>query len=159
MAELISPVAVFDCNVYAQALINSRGPAGVLVREVQYGHVRLVISDYVLAEIQALPRKVPARYNLTDRKVETFLVDLIASATKVASVPSAFDYPRDPADAAYVDLAVAGNAEYLVTRDRDLLALASNTPEGRDFKARFPAIRVLDPVSFLAELPHRELWE
>jgi hypothetical protein len=29
------------------------------------------------------------------------------------------------------------------------------TPDGRDFKQRFPKLKILDPVAFLQELPLR----
>lgn len=52
---------------------------------------------------------------------------------------------RDPKDQKYLDLAIAGSASFLVTRDRDLLDLAS-MPEWNRFAS---ALQLVDPVTFL----------
>lgn len=60
---------------------------------------------------------------------------------------------RDPKDAMYLDLALAAGAEYVVSRDNDLLDLmTSPDPEPAAFRAAYPALRITDPVSFLRSL-------
>ena len=60
------------------------------------------------------------------------------------------DYPRDPADEPYIDLAVAAAADYLVTRDRDLLSLTNgHSTACKEFRRKTRPLRVLDPVQFL----------
>jgi predicted nucleic acid-binding protein len=58
---------------------------------------------------------------------------------------------RDPKDEPLIDLAVAGDADYLVTwNERHLTYLMKqDTPEGRDFCARFPKLRIVAPPDFL----------
>jgi putative PIN family toxin of toxin-antitoxin system len=51
---------------------------------------------------------------------------------------------RDEADNHLVDLAVAGNAEIIVTR---------NIRDFRDSELRFPAIRIIPPEIFLRDVP------
>jgi predicted nucleic acid-binding protein len=48
----------------------------------------------------------------------------------------------------YINLAIAADADYLTSRDKDLLDLMRDP----DFTTRFPRIRVLDPVSLLNEI-------
>ncbi|HEY4233418.1 MAG TPA: putative toxin-antitoxin system toxin component, PIN family [Lacipirellulaceae bacterium] len=61
-----------------------------------------------------------------------------------------FDFPRDPKDAHYVDLALAVNAKLIVSRDKDLLSLRdATTTDGRDFMSRFPALSILTPPEAL----------
>jgi predicted nucleic acid-binding protein len=61
-----------------------------------------------------------------------------------------FEYPRDPSDEPYIDLAAACAADYLVTRDRDLLSLASDhSIFAKQFRQRFPTLRVMDVENFL----------
>lgn len=55
---------------------------------------------------------------------------------------------RDPKDEPYLNLAIATKAEYLVTRDRDLLDLMHDS----SFQQRYPDLRILDPVEFLNEI-------
>jgi predicted nucleic acid-binding protein len=69
-------------------------------------------------------------------------------------VPQVFSYDRDPKDARYVNLAIAAEARYLVTWDRDLLALAdASRPEGREFQAAYAALRIVTPSELLRDLP------
>ncbi len=76
-----------------------------------------------------------------------------AAGTLIDPVPNVFSYPRDPKDEHYVDLAIAASATLVVSRDKDLLALADPaTVEGQDFAARFPAINIVTPVEMLARL-------
>ena len=156
MAEPAKPLAVFDCNVFAQALINPNGPAGALVEAAARGTLRLFVTEHLLVEIRELPFKLPPRLGVGHARVDRLLGDLLAYAEPVSSIPSVFTAGRDPDDAAYVDLAAAAGAEYLVTRDKDLLALAADTAEGRAFALRFPGLRVVDPVAFLQLLPTRQ---
>jgi predicted nucleic acid-binding protein len=53
-------------------------------------------------------------------------------------------------DEPYIDLAASAHAEFLVSRDRDLLSLATNRSlVGKEFRQRFPRLRILNPVAFL----------
>jgi uncharacterized protein len=70
----------------------------------------------------------------------------------IADVPGQFQYDRDPKDEPYVDLALAAQAVYLVSRDKDLLELTAD--EG--FRERFPGLMVLDPAALLREMAPAE---
>jgi predicted nucleic acid-binding protein len=71
-------------------------------------------------------------------------------------VPHIFDFPRDPDDAAYVDLAAASGATFLVTRDKDLLSLTTDhSIEAKQFRQRFPSLSIVTVEDFLAAMmPH-----
>jgi predicted nucleic acid-binding protein len=48
-------------------------------------------------------------------------------------------------------------AEYLVSRDRDLLDLMDESRvDGADFRARYPNIKIIEPVAFLRALADAE---
>jgi predicted nucleic acid-binding protein len=64
---------------------------------------------------------------------------------------------RDPKDEKFIDLALFAEAEYLVTRDRDLLDLATAVPpEGSQIDARSLGLNILDPVAFLRRFVRQE---
>ena len=66
------------------------------------------------------------------------------------------ELPRDPDDEPYLNLALEADAQFLVTRDRDLLDLMrSDTKEGRDSQSRFPDLKIVDPVMFMKEIEAR----
>ena len=70
------PRVVFDCVIFAQALISDSGPAAECLELARSGIIRLVLSDYVMTEIRELPAKLPARLMVTSDRVDAFLNDV-----------------------------------------------------------------------------------
>lgn len=71
----------------------------------------------------------------------------------IKEVPRAFEYPRDPTDEPYINLAIAAHAKYLVSRDKDLLDLMTATDlESKQFRQRFRFLRIIDPAGLLHEI-------
>lgn len=148
--------------LFLQATARNSGPAAAALREWQAGTFTLYVSQPVLDEVRdvlARPKVRAKNPLLTDARVEALLQGLERRATLLTEVPPHFTYPRDPKDEKYVNLAVAAGANYLVSRDKDLLDLMEEgRPEGLEFRARFPSLTILDPVSFLRVLsPQPEL--
>jgi putative PIN family toxin of toxin-antitoxin system len=143
---------VFDCNVYFQALISPAGPANRLLSLVFDRHASLYASAFVFSEVQSLfsDKRIRIKYCLDGAKVEGFLAAVRQYAIIIEAVPHVFDFPRDPDDAHYVDLAVAVDAKLIVSRDKDLLSLRDiSQTEGRDFLNRFPDLLILTPPEAL----------
>lgn len=151
--------AVFDCNVLFPSLVSPTGPARRLLASAASGDLILFVSAHVLdelADVAARPHLVK-KFGIDTTVVAELIEDIKTFATLVEIVPHVFDFPRDPKDAHYVDLAVAANAKLIVSRDKDLLSLADETtPEGKDFKARFPEIAILTPPALLQLLDERQ---
>jgi uncharacterized protein len=144
---------VFDCVIYAQALINPNGVAGRCIDVAQDGHACLFLSEYVLNEIRELPSKLPAEYGVTPAQIERLVDGLLAFAVWVDEVPAVYAHPHDPDDSHYVNLALATGSELIVSRDRHLLNLMdAKRKEAQDFMRLFPTLRVLDPPAFLREI-------
>ncbi|HEX4123904.1 MAG TPA: putative toxin-antitoxin system toxin component, PIN family [Tepidisphaeraceae bacterium] len=149
----IPPKAVYDCNIFVQALINLAGPAGRCLQLAREGRVSLIASPYVLAEVREIHAKIPAKYGVTAEQTDELARAIVSFATLVADVPAIYLHPHDPDDSHYVDLAIKGGANLIVSRDRHLLLLADRSRvEAQDFQSRFPTLRILDPVQFLREL-------
>jgi putative PIN family toxin of toxin-antitoxin system len=145
------PGVVFDCVVYLQAVAGPSGPAARLLGLLEAGRFTLYLSDHVLSEVREVlerPRVRAKNPAVTDETTRELLDRLTLLATKVVDVPSLFSLPRDPDDEPYVNLALAADANYLVTRDKDLLDLM-NDPE---FRARHPQLTILNPVALLQVL-------
>jgi|GEM_PF-3297070 len=94
----------------------------------------------------SLTAKIPTRVN--------------CYAVLIKDVPERFRYERDPQDEPYLNLAIVTRADYIVSRDNDLLDLMDESrAEGQDFRVRFPMLTILDPVAFLnriASLPSND---
>ncbi len=98
----------------------------------------------------AVRKKFPL---LSIELVDAFLDRLQRFATPIETVPRVFQFARDPDDELYINLALAGQARYLVTRDRDLLDLAEETtPQARELQRLHPGLKILGPVMFLRQL-------
>jgi predicted nucleic acid-binding protein len=107
----------------------------------------------VLAEVREIHLKTPAKYGISAEQTDELARAIASYATVVTDVPSIYVHPYDPDDSHYVNLALKADARLIVSRDRHLLMLADPTrEEARDFKVRFPALRILDPVQLLDEL-------
>lgn len=140
---------VFDCVVFLQAIARPDGPAArLLVDCVEAGRITLFVSDEILDELRdvlARPRIRSKNPAITDLAVDAFCERVLKISTRIDPVPAVFSLPRDPDDEPYLNLTIASKAEYLVTRDKDLLDLMSD----EDFRSSHAPITILDPVALL----------
>ena len=154
-----SPRVVFDCMVFLQGAARQTSPAKACLDLAENGFVQLCLSAEIVAEVQdvltrpEVQRKFPA---LIPMDVEAFIARLSKAAVQFLNVPAEFHYERDPKDTPYINLALVAQAEYLVTRDTDLLDLMHETTEpGRAFRFRYPFLTILNPVAFLRAMRSR----
>jgi uncharacterized protein len=145
---------VYDCNIFAQALMNPIGPAGACVEAALDGRVLLYVSEFVLSEIRAIPSKpTPSKAGVTLRKAENLIQQLLVSAEYVPDVPVQYVHPIDEDDSGYINLALITEAELIVSRDRHLINLNNPAkPWSLEFRGRFPTLRVISPEVLLQEL-------
>lgn len=149
--------AVYDCVVFLQGAGRRTSPARRCLELVDRGVVTLCLSPAVMAEVEdvlsrpLLLRKFPL---LRARDSQTLLRTARAKAVWLVDPPKAFPLPRDSDDEPYTDLAIAADAQYLVTwNDRHLTYLMrQDTPEGVEFCRRFPNLRIVDLPTFLREV-------
>ena len=112
-----------------------------------------MLSRAVLAEVRdvlsrpKLLRKYP---QLDSPVVAEFLASVTAKAEFLDPVPETISYPRDPNDQPYPDLVVAAGADFLVSRDQDLLDLQSPESElGQELRRQAPKLVIINPVELL----------
>lgn len=145
--------AVFDCIIYVQGAARIKNPANACFELVESGAVELYLSTETLAEIEDVLMRPIVRnrfLTLTDEMVEAFLNDIKNKALILKSVPSVFEYPRDPKDEKYINLAVEAEADYIVSRDKDLLDLVTGiNAESKEFRQRFRPLKIIEPIEFL----------
>jgi uncharacterized protein len=154
------PDVVFDCNVFLQAITRPDGPAAHALRLVDQNEITLHISKPIIRELRLAleyPEIRSRNPNLTTEVVDAFITRVAFRGMLYRDVPHVFDLPRDRDDEPYIDLAVAVGADYLVTRDQDLLSLATDYAiEAKQFRQRLPRLSVLNPVEFLQEHSRRK---
>jgi putative PIN family toxin of toxin-antitoxin system len=112
---------VFDSNVIVSALLFEQSvPGRAFYAALKHGEV--LLSQETVVELKAvLSRKKFDRY-LTMEERQQFLVRLLREATLV-EVTEQIEACRDPKDNKFLELAVSGGANCVVTGDPDLLAL------------------------------------
>lgn len=99
-------------------MISGRGPAAACIERLKAGQFVLLLSHSLLAELREVPLRpeLRSRYSqLSPERVHRFAREVQAMCVVIASPPNALKLPRDPDDKPVIDLAVAGNADYIVT--------------------------------------------
>jgi putative PIN family toxin of toxin-antitoxin system len=143
-----------DTGFILQATLSPLGPASRLLWLVDSGEIMLYLSYQTREEIedvlsrQAIREKYP---RLDDGRVEAMLRRLDEKAQLVTVLRRFVEFPRDLDDEPVLNVAIHVQADYLVSRDKDLLDLGRS----RDFRMLYPFLRIIDPVSLLQEI-HRE---
>jgi putative PIN family toxin of toxin-antitoxin system len=151
------PRVVLDTVVFVQSIISGRRPSAACVEELRAGRFVLLMSDDTLAELTDVPvrpsllKKYPF---VTAEAVAAFVAEIASLAVRIPKPPNVFTNSRDPKDEPFVDLAVAGGAQFIVTwNERHLTYLMKrDTPEGNDFCERYPKMRIVSPPDFLVAL-------
>lgn len=142
---------VFDTGAVLQAALSSRGPARRSIRLMEEGKTQVFVSPRLLSEYEdVLTRPSVRRKNpsLTEARAREMLALFHENAHIVFPVRKHLEYPRDPNDEAVLNLAIEVQADYLISRDTDLLDLDDDA----GFRRRYPFLRIVDPVTFLREL-------
>ncbi len=132
---------VLDTNVVLSALLFPSGRLTWLRDAWRSGTVVPLASRETTTELIRVLHY--PRFELTPREREDLLGDYLPHCESVTvSEPVTVPQCRDPRDRPFLELAVAGQADALVTGDKDLLALAA--------ALRIP---IVTPTAALATLP------
>lgn len=146
-------LVIFDTVALVQSVINPRGAAGKCLTYFQDGKISIAISRATLKEVKDVLSRPALRerfQQITDEKVVWLTDKLLEDGLYLRNVPHHFSYPRDPKDEPYLNLAIEAQANYLITRDNDLLDLMNwHQAEGREFQKRFRSLRIVTPEEFL----------
>lgn len=118
---------VLDTNVLVSGLAYPAGVPGRIVSAWQRGGLDVVQSKYILDEmVRVLPRLSPNKRSPAE--VRGF-VDSFLFTAEIIEPSGEIKAPlRNEADAPVLGTLLASKADYLVTGDQDLLALAGKYP-------------------------------
>ncbi len=152
---------VGDCMLFLQAVLSKKSIAYKLFAHLQKNSFTLFISREILLEIlDVLSRqKLREKYSqVNDESVEQFLKEVLKKAVIIKNVPATFQYPRDPKDEKYINLAIEVEADYLVSRDKDLLDLMTDISiVGKEFRQKSRPLKIVEPMEFLRILEEKDL--
>ncbi len=107
---------VIDTNVVVSAALRDRNPETIILFVVEQPDVQWIVSDPILEEYKdvlsrekfALPKDLLQGWH---RMIESLTTSVEANVR--------VDLPRDRKDAKFLECAPAGEADYLITGDKD----------------------------------------
>lgn len=118
---------VLDTNVLVSGLAYPQSIPGRIVTAWRQGGLDVVLSHYILDElVRVLPRLSRVRMNAAEIRDLADSLMFLADLVEPASIPD--ENLRDPTDQPVLQTLVSGQAQYLITGDKDLLALADHHP-------------------------------
>lgn len=135
--------AVLDTNVLISSVISTGVPHKVVVKGFN-DEYQLVVSVETLTEFRQTLLKYPERFGMDEeevqREVETirYFAEFVDPSEDVAAVE------EDPDDDKFLEAAVAGDVDYVVSGDRHLLDID-----------QFRGIDIVDPRTFYEHLESR----
>lgn len=134
--------AVVDTGIFVSALIRPRGTIGSLLLALRDGRYTAIYATNMLVEIiDVLGRdKFRVKYHIEPDDI-TALINLIRLRGELVIPTRTVAACRDPKDDKFLEAALAGGADCIVSGDADLLDMRS-----------FEDIPILRPAEFLAQL-------
>jgi hypothetical protein len=117
---------VVDTNLLVSSFLNRRGAPAQVIEAWRRRRFILVLSAAIIAEIRAVLHypHIQQKYALAEAEIEQMLQVLEMDALHVpGQVHVAGALPDDPSDEIFLACALDGEAEYIVSGDRHLLAL------------------------------------
>ena len=122
--------AVLDTNVFVSGLMLPASLPGQIVASLRRGDFQLVTSEPMLDELAAVLAypKLQKRIQWDAETIARFLMLLRFEANVVDICNETAQVPRDPKDDMVLRTLLASEADFLVTGDLDLLALAGQHP-------------------------------
>ena len=133
--------AVLDANVVISALIQPKGASGrILTNLLERNSFELVVSPAILAEIRSslLYPKVRKYIKASAEDLDLWVASLELIAQPVEGSLRIHAVAADPDDNKYIEAAVEGLAQFVVTGDKHLLSLKA-----------YESIRIVTPRVFL----------
>lgn len=134
MAPRLKPRVVIDTNVWLSALVFGGKPGLVLDLFVD-DRIEVVISEEVLSELR---RKISQRFPLFLPQQQLLEASLRQDAELVQLGAQTVKISRDPKDNMFIETALAGQANCIVSGDKDLLSIGN-----------YERLQIVTPADFL----------
>lgn len=135
--------AVLDTNVLISSVIATGTPHGIVVRGFT-DEYQILVSRDTLAEFRATLLKYPEKFHLDSDEVQQEVETIRYFAEFVVPEEDITAVEADPDDDKFLEAAVAGHADYIVSGDGYLLDLDS-----------FRDIEIVTPRTFANRLDAR----
>ena len=135
---------MFDTTILVSAFLRRGGLSDELIVLAAQGEFILALSPAIILETWRkllTGERIRARYVYSDERAHRYCRGLLRIAEVVRNPAPLTDVVRDPEDDMIVACAVTGQADTIVSRDKDLLSLGS-----------YEGIAIVTPEAFRQEL-------
>ncbi|MGD0887602.1 MAG: putative toxin-antitoxin system toxin component, PIN family [Thermodesulfovibrionales bacterium] len=138
---------VIDANQFVSALLKPDSNPAAVIRMAREEKIQLVMSSEIVEEIRAvlLYPKIVKRHHLPPEEIDLFLQKLMKVAVVTHSRLELDVIKEDPSDNKYLECAIEGRADYIISGDSHLTSLKT-----------FHGVRIVDPAHFLEKLVEKE---
>lgn len=123
---------VLDTNVLLSGIAYPASTPGKIMAAWRHGAIELVLSNYILNELRRVLPRLVHRHRLNDAEMEDLVDILSLQAELVEPDNTIIEELRDVSDQPVIGTLLTAlslsRAEYLITGDKDLLALADHYP-------------------------------
>ncbi len=123
---------VLDTNVLLSGIAYPASVPGKIMAAWRHGSVNVLLSPYILDELRRVLPRLAHRHSLTLAEIEDLVDVLSIQAEVIEPLPGIEPDLRDVADQPVLGTLLAAlktsGADYLITGDKDLLAIADRYP-------------------------------
>ncbi len=107
---------LIDTNVLVSAALKDKDPEAVILFVVEQPDIEWIVSADILAEYMAVLNR--PKFGLPEH-VRHQWVAMLSAVTTLVEVTTTFEFPRDQKDAKFLACALAADAKFFITGDRD----------------------------------------
>ena len=134
---------VLDANIYVSSMVNTQGNPKRIISAWQQGAFDVPISSAILDEIERVLRypRIVKRHKQDETAIQRFLKLLENEAIIVEPTDVLGVVKDDESDNRYLECAVKGKAQYVISGDKHLLDISE-----------YRGIVILPPAAFVAIL-------
>jgi uncharacterized protein len=128
MVSMVQISIVLDTNVLLSGTAYPNSIPGKKLSAWRNGGIDVILSHYILDELHRVLPRLHHRLGWSNQEIRDFVDSLAFLADLVEPIHPEDPLLRDAADQPVLGTLLASNANYLVTGDKDLLALANIYP-------------------------------
>ena len=131
---------VLDTNIYVSALVSSSGVPAQIIELFQHGIIEVLTSEATIRELSRvlLYPKLKDRYGYSDQDIAAVINILRTDAIMIEPRETLNVVEDDETDNRFIELAVEGNAQYIVSGDKHLHRVGV-----------YKGLRIVTPATFV----------
>lgn len=139
---------VLDANIYVSSMVNNQGNPKRIMAMWEQGDFDVLASKSIIDEVGRVLRypRIVKRHKQDEEAIERFL-KLLASEAVIVKPAEVLDVVQeDESDNRYLECAIEGKPQYVVSGDQHLLKLGE-----------YKGIMIIPPAAFVALLEREDL--